>query len=72
MIGANVLTLCFAMFALFLEFRARARRQGLRPFFRLRNRAEVSHVSPRKNCFGRVTGPALSTRPMEGALIALY
>ena len=72
MIGAKVLTFCFAMFALFLEFRARARRPGVGPFFRLRNRAEVSHVSPRKYCFVPVTGPALSTRPMEGAVIALY
>ena len=33
MIGAKVITLCFAMFALYLEFGARTRPQDLRPIF---------------------------------------
>ena len=41
--------LYFAMFASFLEFRARTRTQDLCPFFDLRNRAEISHMNPRRN-----------------------
>ena len=51
MIGAKVITLCFAMFALFLEFRARTRPQDLTAFSHLGNRAEIYYMNPRQNWF---------------------
>ena len=47
MIGAKVITLCFAIFASFLEFRTRTRclQSVSSAFFHLGNRAEISHIN---------------------------
>ena len=51
MIGAKAITLCYAMFALFLEFRAKTRPQDLTAFSHLGNLAEISDMNPGKNWF---------------------
>ena len=50
-IGAKVITLCFAIFASFLEFRTRTRclQSVSSAFFHLGNRAEISHTNPGGN-----------------------
>ena len=50
MIGTKVITLCLAMFALFLKFRARTRPHGqdVTAFSHFGNQAEISHMSPRQ------------------------
>ena len=47
MIGAKVITLCFAIFASFLVFRTRTRclQSVSSAFFHLGNRAEISHIN---------------------------
>ena len=60
-IGTKVITLCFAMFALFLEFRATAR---LRPSH-LGNRAVISHINPRGNWSGQPGSWEKALKPIK-------
>ena len=51
--------LCFAMFALFLEIGAITRPQDLWPFsIHFGNRAEISHMNPRRKWSQREPGHA--------------
>ena len=49
MMGVKVITLYFAMFDLFLEFRVRTLPQDPPAFSHLGNWAEISHMNPKQN-----------------------